>query len=113
MLNRPRHAGLIATVRRCGAALRLIMDGDITAAVARSLPDSGVELYCGTGGSPEGVLAAAAVKVLGGDIQLQMRPRDDEEDARLVEQISLDEFDKPIYAAASPIWQSGELRLYS
>jgi len=88
ILNRPRHAELIATVRRCGAALRLIGDGDITAAVAPSLPDSGVDIYCGIGGSPEGVLTAAALKALGGDMQLQMWPRDDEERARLLQHTS-------------------------
>ncbi|MGQ0633366.1 MAG: class II fructose-bisphosphatase [Planctomycetaceae bacterium] len=84
MLNRPRHNELIATVRRCGAALRLISDGDITAAVAPSLPDSGVDVYCGIGGSPEGILTAAALKTLGGDMQLQMWPRDDAERAELL-----------------------------
>lgn len=85
ILNRPRHAELIATVRRCGAALRLITDGDITAAVAPSLPDSGVDLYCGIGGSPEGILTAAALKALGGGMQLQMWPRDEEERAALLQ----------------------------
>ena len=84
LLNRPRHAELIATVRRCGAALRLISDGDITAAVAPSLPDSGVDLYCGIGGSPEGILTAAALKALGGDMLLQMWPRDEDERALLL-----------------------------
>lgn len=88
MLNRPRHAESVAIVRHCGAALRLITDGDITAAVAPSLPDSGVDLYCGVGGSPEGILTAAALKALGGDIQLQMWPRDGEERARLLEQLT-------------------------
>jgi fructose-1,6-bisphosphatase II len=83
MLNRPRHAAFIAEVRRIGAALRLIGDGDITAAVAPSLPDSGVDLYYGIGGSPEGVLTAAALKALGGGMFLRMWPRDDEERARL------------------------------
>ena len=78
MLNRPRHAAYIAEVRRIGAALRLIGDGDITAAVAPSLPDSGVDLYYGIGGSPEGVLTAAALKALGGEILLRMWPTDAE-----------------------------------
>jgi len=82
-LNRPRHAQIISEVRRCGSALRLIGDGDITAAVAPSLPDTGVDLYVGIGGSPEGVLTAAALKALGGDMLLRMWPRDDEERARL------------------------------
>jgi fructose-1,6-bisphosphatase II len=97
MLNRPRHAELIAQVRRCGAALRLITDGDITAAVAPSLPDSGVDLYCGIGGSPEGILTAAALKALGGEIQLQMWPRDDEELARLLQETTRAELEAVFY----------------
>ena len=83
MLNRPRHAEFIAEVRRVGAALRLIGDGDITAAVAPSLPDAGVDLYYGIGGSPEGVLTAAALKALGGGMLLRAWPRDDAERDRL------------------------------
>ena len=83
MLNRPRHTAFIAEVRRVGAALRLIGDGDITAAVAPSLADSGVDLYYGIGGSPEGVLTAAALKALGGEMLLRMWPRDDAERGRL------------------------------
>jgi fructose-1,6-bisphosphatase II len=83
MLNRPRHAEFITLVRRVGAALRLIGDGDITAAVAPSLPDSGVDLYYGIGGSPEGVLTAAALKALGGGMLQRAWPRDQEERSRL------------------------------
>jgi fructose-1,6-bisphosphatase II len=83
MLNRPRHAAFITEVRRVGAALRLIGDGDITAAVAPSLPDSGVDLYYGIGGSPEGVLTATALKALGGGMLLRCWPRDDAERSRL------------------------------
>ncbi len=83
MLNRPRHAEFIAEVRRVGAALRLIGDGDITAAVAPSLPDSGVDLYYGIGGSPEGVLTATALKALGGGMLLRAWPRDDAERSQL------------------------------
>jgi fructose-1,6-bisphosphatase II len=71
-MDRPRHDDIIRQVRAVGSALRLISDGDITAAVAPSLAHSGVDLYVGMGGSPEGVLAAAALKCLGGDIQLRM-----------------------------------------
>ncbi|TDU72803.1 fructose-1,6-bisphosphatase II [Prosthecobacter fusiformis] len=71
-MDRPRHAGIIEEVRSCGAALRMITDGDITAAVAPSLPESGVDLYVGMGGSPEAVLAAAALKCLGGDMDVRM-----------------------------------------
>ena len=71
-MDRPRHDEIIRQVRQAGSALRLISDGDITAAVAPALPHSGVDLYVGMGGSPEGVLAAAALKCLGGDLQLRM-----------------------------------------
>src|SRR5262245_27502463 len=91
MLNRPRHAAFIAEVRRIGAALRLIGDGDITAAVAPSLPDSGVNLYYGVGGSPEGVLTAAALKALGGGMLLRAWPRDDAERTRLNAEVGADE----------------------
>jgi fructose-1,6-bisphosphatase II len=83
MLNRPRHAAFIAEVRRVGAALRLIGDGDITAAVAPSLPEADVDLYYGIGGSPEGILTAAALKALGGGMLLRCWPRDDQERNRL------------------------------
>jgi fructose-1,6-bisphosphatase II len=84
LLDRPRHEGLVRSIRATGGALRMIGDGDITAAIAPSLPETGIDLYVGIGGSPEGVLAAAAIKCLGGDIQMRMWPRDDAERARLV-----------------------------
>jgi fructose-1,6-bisphosphatase II len=71
-LDRPRHADIIRQVREAGAGMRMVSDGDITAAVAPSLPDSGIDLYAGRGGSPEAVLAAAALKCLGGDMQVRM-----------------------------------------
>jgi fructose-1,6-bisphosphatase II len=71
-LDRPRHADMVRTVRETGAGLRMISDGDITAAVAPSLPGSGVDLYVGAGGSPEAVLTAAALKCLGGDMEVRM-----------------------------------------
>jgi fructose-1,6-bisphosphatase II len=88
LLNRPRHAAFITEVRRVGAALRPIGDGDITAAVAPSLPDSGVDLYYGIGGSPEGVLTAAALKALGGGMLVRAWPRDDLERDRLRKEVS-------------------------
>jgi fructose-1,6-bisphosphatase II len=83
VLDRPRHAKLISEIRAAGAALRLISDGDVTAAVSPSLHDTGIDLYLGIGGSPEGVLTAAGVLALGGDQQLRMWPRDDAERAEL------------------------------
>ncbi|MGH7179186.1 MAG: class II fructose-bisphosphatase [Tepidisphaeraceae bacterium] len=79
ILDRPRHERLVHDIRRAGAAIRLISDGDIAAAIAPSMPGSGVDVYMGTGGSPEAVLAAAGIKCLGGDILAQMWPRDEAE----------------------------------
>jgi fructose-1,6-bisphosphatase II len=79
VLDRPRHEKLIKDVRRTGAAIRLIGDGDVSAAIAPSIPDSNVDVYMGSGGSPEAVLAAAAIRCLGGEILARMWPRDDEE----------------------------------
>lgn len=83
ILDRPRHADLIQQIRHAGAAIRLLSDGDIAAAIAPSLPGSGVDLYIGTGGSPEAVLAAAGIKCVGGEILARMWPRDDAERAAL------------------------------
>jgi fructose-1,6-bisphosphatase II len=93
-LNRPRHADIIAQVRKCGAALRLISDGDITAAVSPSLVDSGVDLFFGIGGSPEGILTAAALKALGGEMLLRMWPHDDAERAAVLKEISAADLDR-------------------
>jgi fructose-1,6-bisphosphatase II len=93
-LNRPRHADIIAQVRKCGAALRLISDGDITAAVSPSLVDSGVDLFYGIGGSPEGILTAAALKALGGEMLLRMWPHDDAERAAVLKEISAADLDR-------------------
>jgi fructose-1,6-bisphosphatase II len=79
ILDRSRHERLIHDIRRAGAAIRLISDGDIAAAIAPSLPGSGVDVYMGIGGSPEAVLAAAGIKCLGGEILAHMWPRDDAE----------------------------------
>lgn len=93
-MNRPRHAEIIAQVRASGAALRLITDGDITAAVSPSLPDTGVDLYYGIGGSPEGVLTAAALKALGGEMLLRMWPRDEAERSELLKVVSPEDLDR-------------------
>jgi fructose-1,6-bisphosphatase II len=82
---------IITKIRTIGASLRLITDGDITAAVSPSLPDTGVDLYYGIGGSPEGILTAAALKALGGEMLLRMWPRDDAERAALLTEISEEE----------------------
>jgi fructose-1,6-bisphosphatase II / sedoheptulose-1,7-bisphosphatase len=70
VLERPRHADLIAAVRRTGASLRLITDGDVAGVILTTMPDlSKVDIYLGTGGAPEGVLAAAALRCVGGQMQ--------------------------------------------
>ena len=79
ILERDRHIELIAEVRKAGARIRLISDGDVAPAVAATQPDSGIDLLIGTGGAPEGVLAAAAVRCMGGDMQGQLRWRNDDE----------------------------------
>jgi len=83
VLDRPRNQLFVDQVRKAGASLRMVADGDITAAVAPSLPDSGIDLYVGIGGSPEGVLTANALRALGGDIQMRMWFRNDEEKQEL------------------------------
>jgi len=72
LLNRPRHAELITEIRQAGARIRLIQDGDVAAAIETALPDSGVDLLMGIGGTPEGVITAAAMICLGGSIQGQL-----------------------------------------
>jgi fructose-1,6-bisphosphatase II len=79
ILDRPRHAALIAEVRATGARIRLIPDGDVAGAISTALPDSGGDLLLGIGGTPEGVIAAAALKSMGGEIQGRLWPRDDAE----------------------------------
>ncbi len=79
ILDRPRHDKLIAEVRASGARIRLITDGDVAGAISTAWPDSGVDVLYGIGGTPEGVLAAAALKCMGGEIQGRLWPRDDAE----------------------------------
>lgn len=98
VMDRPRHAKLVEEVRATGAALRMFSDGDITAAIAPSIYDSGVDLYLGVGGSPEAVLSSAALKCLGGDMQTMMWPRDEAERQSLIDGGYGDELDKIFYA---------------
>jgi fructose-1,6-bisphosphatase II len=79
MLDRPRHDELRAEVRRCGARLRLIDDGDVAGALMTALPNSGIDVLLGIGGTPEGVLAACALRAMGGEIQGKLYARNDEE----------------------------------
>ena len=79
ILDRPRHQELIKEVREAGARIKLIGDGDVAAAIATAKEGSGVDVLMGTGGAPEGVLAAAALKCLGGDMQGVLKFRNKEE----------------------------------
>jgi fructose-1,6-bisphosphatase II / sedoheptulose-1,7-bisphosphatase len=82
ILDRPRHAELIAKVREAGARIMLISDGDVSGVIATSRPDSGVDIYMGSGGAPEGVLAAAALRCIGGFMQGRLLFRNDDERGR-------------------------------
>jgi fructose-1,6-bisphosphatase II len=79
ILNRPRHEKLIAEVRQSGARIKLIGDGDVAAAIATCFEESGVDVLMGIGGAPEGVIAAAALRCVGGDFQARLVPRNDKE----------------------------------
>jgi fructose-1,6-bisphosphatase II len=79
ILDRPRHAELIDQVRATGARIQLISDGDVAGAIAAAMPDSGVDVLFGIGGTPEGVISAAALKAMGGEMQGRLWPRDDAE----------------------------------
>jgi fructose-1,6-bisphosphatase II len=82
ILERERHQELIAEVRQAGARIRLISDGDVAPAVAATQPETGIDMLMGTGGAPEGVIAAAAVRCMGGDMQGQLKFRSNEEALR-------------------------------
>ena len=82
ILDRPRHTDLIAEVRKTGARIQLIGDGDVSAAVAAAWNDSGIDLLMGIGGAPEGVISAAAMRCLGGDFQGRLKFRNEEEKER-------------------------------
>ena len=74
VLDRPRHEELIAQIRRCGARVSLIIDGDVSAGLAVASGDAGVDMYIGIGGSTEGILTAAALRCLGGEMQARFWP---------------------------------------
>ena len=82
ILERARHDDLIAEVRAAGARIKLISDGDLSAAISTAVSGTGVHAVMGTGGAPEGVITAAALRCLGGEIQARFRFRNDEERAR-------------------------------
>ncbi|HEX9596989.1 MAG TPA: class II fructose-bisphosphatase, partial [Anaerolineales bacterium] len=79
MLDRPRHEELKNEVRRCGARIRMIDDGDVAGALMTAMPDAGIDVLMGVGGTPEGVIAACALRAMGGEIQGKLYARNDEE----------------------------------
>lgn len=93
ILDRPRHAELIAAVRAAGARIMLIQDGDVSAAISTADPEDGIDIYMGTGGAPEGVLAAAALQCLGGKFLGRLVFRNDGERVR-AERVGIRNFDR-------------------
>lgn len=93
ILDRPRHADLIKAVRDAGARIQLIGDGDVSGVMATSDPESGIDLYMGSGGAPEGVLACAALRCIGGQFQGRLLFRNDDERARAV-RTGIEDFDR-------------------
>ena len=85
ILDRPRHDDLIAEVRKRGARIRLITDGDVAGAISTGWPGAGTDILFGIGGTPEGVLAAAALKCMGAEIQGRLYPRDEAERTAAIE----------------------------
>ena len=79
VLDRPRHEDLIAEIRETGARVKMISDGDVAGGIMPALPDTGVDMLMGVGGSPEAVITAAALKCLSGDLQCKLWPRNDQE----------------------------------
>lgn len=82
VLDRPRHGDIIAEIRKTGARIQLISDGDVAGVMATANPDTGIDMYVGTGGAPEGVLAAVALRCIGGQMQGRLVFRNDDERAR-------------------------------
>jgi fructose-1,6-bisphosphatase class II len=83
ILDRPRHDRLIAEVRAAGARIKLIGSGDVSAALATTRPDSGIDILLGVGGAPQGILAAAALLCVGGEMQARLKPRNEYEAGEL------------------------------
>jgi fructose-1,6-bisphosphatase II len=85
ILDRPRHDRLIEDVRATGARIRLITDGDVAGGISACRPNSGTDLLAGIGGTPEGIITAAAIRCMGGAIQAKLAPKDDEERQKAID----------------------------
>jgi fructose-1,6-bisphosphatase II / sedoheptulose-1,7-bisphosphatase len=93
ILDRPRHSAIIESVRKAGAAVRLITDGDVAGVIATTDPQTGIDIYLGQGGAPEGVLAAAALRCVGGQMQTRLVFRKSEERERAAK-LGITDFDR-------------------
>ena len=94
VLDRPRHGELIENIRKAGAAIRLIGDGDIAGVIHTTNPaETGIDIYFGIGGAPEGVLAAAALRCIGGQMQTRLHPMNDQHRKRVTD-IGIDDIDR-------------------
>ena len=93
ILDRPRHAELIAKVREAGARIMLIGDGDVSGVIATSDPETGIDIYMGSGGAPEGVLAASALRCIGGQMQGRLLFRNDDERGR-AQRLGISDFNR-------------------
>jgi fructose-1,6-bisphosphatase II len=99
ILDRPRHEGLIEEVRSAGARIKLISDGDLSAAISCAVQGTGVHAVMGTGGAPEGVITAAALRCMGGEIQARFRFRNDDERLRAI-RMGNDDDESRVYTTA-------------
>src|SRR5690606_13672236 len=89
ILDRPRHEQIVKEVREAGARIRFISDGDVAGAIAAARPTTGVDMLLGIGGTPEGIIAACAMKCLGGELQGRLWPKDDEERQQAIDRKSV------------------------
>ena len=101
VLDRPRHLRLIEQVRAAGARIKLISDGDVSAALATTKPETGIDLMMGIGRAPQGILAAAALKCLDGEMQARVKPRNETE-AQQLRQVGVFEFGRSTGSTARP-----------
>lgn len=85
VLDRPRHSELVEEIRATGARIKFIADGDVAGGITAARPDTGVDLLLGTGGTPEGIITACAMKAIGGTIQGRLAPTDDDERQRAID----------------------------
>jgi len=85
LLDRERHASIVKTLRSVGVRIKFLSDGDVAGAMAPAMPESGIDLFVGSGGAPEGVLAAAALRCLGGELQGRLMPANAGEYKRCLE----------------------------